>query len=65
MVKSTSKKTSLLSCSSSFVNAMFFVVLLIVCRMLSTSFLTVASKYVTYISVPCFNVVVLSNSLAF
>ena len=45
------KNVSLLSCSSSFVNVMFFVVLLIVCKMLSTlSFLTVASTSSTYLS---------------
>ena len=50
-VKSTSKNVSLLSCSSSFVNVMFFVVLLIVCKMLSTlSYLTVASTSSTYLS---------------
>jgi hypothetical protein len=47
----TSKNASLLSCSSSLVNLMFLVVLLIVCRMSSVlSFLTVASTSSTYLS---------------
>ena len=47
----TSKKASLLSCSSSLVNLMFLVVLLIVSRMSSVlSFLTVASTSSTYLS---------------
>ncbi len=59
-VISMSKNTSLFSCSSSLVNLMFLVVLLIVCKMSSVlSFLTV------YIPVPCFDVIVVDNSFTF
>ncbi len=50
-VISTSKNASWLSCSSSLVNLMFLVVLLIVCKTSSVlSFLTVANKSSTYLS---------------
>ena len=50
LVINTSKNASLLSCSSSLVNLMFLLVLLIVCKMSSVlSFLTVANTS-TYLS---------------
>ena len=50
-VISTSKNASLFSCSSSLVNLIFLVVLLIVCKMSSVlSFLTVANTSSTYLS---------------
>ena len=50
-VISTSKNASWLSCSSSLVNLMFLVVLLIVCKTSSVlSFLTVANTSSTYLS---------------
>ena len=61
----TSKKASLLSCSSSLVNLMFLVVLLMVSRIVNCFVLFDSSKYIVYIPVPCFNVVIVCNSFTF
>ena len=66
LVSKTSRKASWLFCSSSLVNLMLFVVLLIVCKMSSVlSLLTVACENIVYVSVPSLNVSVISHGSLF